>query len=234
MITIVEPEVKLIAQTAVNFSETEPIMMYHGSSHTDHLMTFAGRLCYKSFHRPNPVTYDDEDYLKRTVLEQLHGSIAEHATASFYLTGVSRAFLAEITRHRHLSFSVVSQRFVDESDAAFVMPPAIRDGVPGVYSEDVRAEWENDMESALNSYRSLSERLINDGLPRKQAREAARSILPNATETRMVVSGNLRAWMDVIERRTDPAADAEIQEVMKMVNNKLVTVSPSLFEEMEI
>jgi len=187
-------------------------------------MTFAGRNCYQSFSRPRPETANDADYLERTLFEQGHWSIAEHATATFYITGVSRAFLTELTRHRHLSFSVLSQRFVDESDLNIVIPPALRES-------DYYAR--GDMERVANSneyyYRRLTSVLTAQGLERKQAREAARAVLPNMTETRMVVTGNLRTWHEVIERRTQPDVDAEMREVMLMVEDKLADVSPVLF-----
>ena len=66
-------------------------------------------------------------------------------------------------------------------------------------------------------------------LPKKQRNEAARALLPNAVETRMVVTGNLRAWHEVIERRTRPDADAEMQEVMRLAKKALHTVSPVIF-----
>ena len=70
-----------------------------------------------------------------------------------------------------------------------------------------------------------------DGHGRKQAREAARAILPNMTETKMVVTGNLRAWLQVIERRTAPDADAELQEVMGMARDVLKPLAPSIFKD---
>ncbi|MDU7512479.1 MAG: FAD-dependent thymidylate synthase, partial [Corynebacterium sp.] len=66
-------------------------------------------------------------------------------------------------------------------------------------------------------------------LPKKQRNEAARALLPNAVETRMVVTGNLRTWHEVIQRRTQPDADAEIQEVMRLAREALHTVSPIIF-----
>ena len=68
-----------------------------------------------------------------------------------------------------------------------------------------------------------------DNLPKKQRNEAARGLLPNCAETRMVVTGNLRAWHEVIERRTQPDADAEMQEVMRLAKDQLHTVSPIIF-----
>ena len=224
MTTITEPRVELIAHTAIVPDAIEQRMeIQEGSTDAETLTVYAGRSCYESWSRPNEKTRRDEDYLRRTLFEQGHFSILEHASATFYLTGVSRALLAEITRHRHLSFSVLSQRFVDESDANIVIPPAARG------SEKLMWEFENAAAGARHSYRELVEALLGSGLPRKQAREAARAVLPNMVETRIVVTGNLRAWHEVIERRTAPDADAEFQEVAGMIRQELQKLAPEVF-----
>lgn len=221
---IVEPNVKLLAHTVINDDVIVELMdIQPRSTDAETLVTFAGRSCYESWHRPRPETYRDKDYIDRTIFEQQHGSILEHATATLYFTGVSRAFLTELTRHRHLSFSVRSQRFVDESGANIVLPPAIdRNGG----EELLKLAFNDD----LDIYNQLVDYLVNAGLGRKQAREAARSILPNMTETKMVVTGNLRAWLEVINRRTAPDADAELQEVMGMARDVLKPLAPSIFK----
>lgn len=228
---IVEPNVDILAHTAIDpLSEWDASLDFHGmelqptATDMETLMEFAGRQCYKSFHRPNPETATTESYLQRTLFDQGHWSIAEHASATLHITGVSRAFLTELTRHRHLSFSVQSQRFVDESDCNVVMPPAIRDS-----DEVTRMEWEAETASAVDGYCDIAAQL--DHLPRKQAREAARSVLPNAVETRMVVSGNIRAWYNVIALRTAPGVDAEMVEVMTLVRDQLATIAPTIFKE---
>ena len=232
---IVTPKIELIASTVVDagtFQLDEDTLditgnlldmdIQLGSTDSETLMTWAGRSCYRSFHRPSKATHADADYINRTLFEQGHWSIAEHASATLYFTGVSRAFLAELTRHRHLSFSVRSQRFVDETDCNVVMPPAIRDADP-----HIRDAWYNDMMHNMFSYESIVRDL--DHLPRKQAREAARSALPNAVETQMVVTGNLRAWYNVIELRTAEGVDAEMAEVMTLAKQTLNEVSPVIF-----
>src|SRR5699024_10702782 len=88
------------------------------------LVEFAGRACYQSFHKPNPKTARNKDYIARTLHGQKHWSIAEHATATFYITGVSCALTQEPSSHRHESYSQLSPRFVNESDANIVIPPA--------------------------------------------------------------------------------------------------------------
>ncbi|MHB2251393.1 FAD-dependent thymidylate synthase [Corynebacterium aurimucosum] len=121
------PNVQLLAHTKIDEKAISEWMgIQDASTDAETLLTMAGRNCYRSFHRPNANTYDDADYLRRTLFWQEHWSIAEHATATLYFTGVSRAFLAELTRHRHLSFSVESQRFIDADNINIVVPPAIR------------------------------------------------------------------------------------------------------------
>ncbi|WP_130841662.1 FAD-dependent thymidylate synthase [Corynebacterium neomassiliense] len=233
---IVEPNVTILAHTAIApLSEWDATLDFHGmevqptATDTETLMEFAGRQCYKSFHRPNPETATTQSYLERTLFDQGHWSIAEHASVTLHITGVSRAFLTELTRHRHLSFSVQSQRFVDESDCNVVMPPAIRDNL--LHQDDIAA-WKTSLEHAIIQYQDTAEILEDDAsLPRKQAREAARSVLPNAVETRMVVSGNLRAWKNVIALRTAPGVDAEMVEVMTLVRDQLATIAPTIFKE---
>ena len=225
-----DPHVELIAHTTLACNGRSPAIEEHMSLDPDagdmqQLVEFAGRSCYESWSKPNPATARNKDYIARTLHEQKHWSIAEHASATFYLTGVSRALLAEITRHRHLSFSVLSQRFVDESEANIVIPPAARG------SEKLMWEFENAAVGARHSYRELVEALLDSGLPRKQAREAARAVLPNMVETRIVVTGNLRAWHEVIERRTAPDADAEFQEVAGMIRDELKKLAPAIFKE---
>ena len=136
---------------------------------------------------------------------------------------MSRAFTHELIRHRHLSYSQLSQRFVDESDAAYVVPPALRGN--GI-AEDVIA---SSVEDALVSYDYAVGMLMHDGYSRKQAREAARAFLPNCIETKIVVSGNLRAWHEVTQRRMQPDADAEMQEVMAMIYDELTEIAPAIF-----
>lgn len=241
---IATPNVRLIAHTTIpyefiegetlpnGFTEMNSVdatddFMERGEDTTDadHLAEFAGRSCYESWSKPNPKTADNADYLAN-IIRQAHFSVLEHASATFYLTGVSRALLAEISRHRHLSLSVVSQRFVDESEANIVVPPAIRELGMGSYLDDV-------MVGASRDYSRLVRDLTDVGLPRKQAREAARAVLPNMTETKIVVTGSMAAWRYVIARRIDPSADAEIREVAGMILAELKKLAPNSFGDFE-
>ena len=224
---IVEPNVKLLAHTVINDDVIAELMdIQPQSTDAETLVTFAGRSCYGSWHRPRPETYHDKDYIDRTIFEQQHGSILEHATATLYFTGVSRAFLTELTRHRHLSFSVRSQRFVDEGQANIVIPPAMKD------LRHTKNTLLEKFEDQLHTYRWLVQQNLDNGYTRKESREAARAVLPSMTETKMVVTANLRGWLEVINRRTAPDADAELQEVMGMARDVLKPLAPSIFKDL--
>ncbi|WP_223166377.1 FAD-dependent thymidylate synthase [Nonomuraea sp. SYSU D8015] len=192
--------------------------------HTESLTEFAGRLCYQSWEKKNPATQKNADYVAH-IIAQGHLSILEHSSATLYVQDVSRAFLAEITRHRHLSFSVISQRYCAPDDKP-VIPPAIAGDHELVMALTARYE------EMLSWYNSLATELISKGLKRKQAREAARAVLPNMTPVEMVVTGNFRAWREVIQRRIAPAADAEIQQFARMALTVLSEIDSAAFADL--
>lgn len=247
MTNIVEPKVELIAHTTLVSNGRSPVVenymhLDREGSDPQQLIEFAGRVCYASFSKPNKATARNKDYIARTLHQQGHFSIAEHATATFYITGISRALTHELIRHRHLSYSQLSQRFVNESEANIVIPPAIRNAiiindtrsVDGFDGEVMGATEDLQFMGsfAVGTYESLVEDLQEvEGLSRKEAREAARAVLPNMIETRIVVTGNMRAWHEVIQRRTQPDADAEFQQVAGMIRNELGKLAPAIFKE---
>ncbi|CDZ89005.1 FAD-dependent thymidylate synthase [Rhodococcus ruber] len=188
----------------------------------DELHEAAGRNCYLSWSRPNPNTATNAGYLDH-IHEVGHESIEEHGSATFYIHA-SRSVLAELERHRHLSFSVVSQRYVDASNLGYHVPPALSIGDGGAILE--RA-WEQSKEA----YRLLVDELTDEGWPRKQAREAARAVMPNMTDSPMVVTGNLRAWKHVIRMRWHVAADAEIRELAGLILAELRKIAPNTMQD---
>ncbi|MEU0952835.1 FAD-dependent thymidylate synthase [Streptomyces niveus] len=189
----------------------------------DALAELSGRLCYRSFNRPNPKTARNEDYLKN-IIDQGHFSVLEHSSVTFLVRGVSRSLLAELTRHRHLSFSVVSQRYVDYSETEPVIPPSFK-GTEG----EARIREEYELQTSL--YGILVKKLIDAGKSRKEAREAARAVLPNAAPVDMVVTGNLRAWRDVLGKRWHVAADVEICRLAGFILSHLRDIAPNSFQD---
>lgn len=191
----------------------------------------AGRLCYLSYHRPNLKTAWNKDYLLN-IQNQKHFSVLGHAGASIYIDGVTRNCTHEIIRHRWFAFSEVSQRYIDATGLDLVRHP----GLNPLVAEDGDLE---DMivdlfEGSHQLYEMIVENLTdNHGLSRKEARQAARNVLLSATETKILMSGNLRAWRDFLEQRLSPAADVEIREVALAVLAIMKAEFPSSFQDFD-
>lgn len=184
----------------------------------DTLCHFAGRSCYQAWDMPNEKTRTNYGYMNN-IINQGHFSVLEHATATFYIEGVSRNLTHELIRHRHLSYSELSQRYIDMENAQQVIPPAMGGGM-------------KPLAGAVKAlYRLTVDSLLGDGKKRKQAREAARYDLPGGTETRIVVTGNMRAWRDMLYKRYSVHADAEIQELAKELLAQLRLIAPACFQD---
>lgn len=189
-------------------------------AHADALAEYAGRTCYQSWEKPSPKTATNAGYLGNIVNHQ-HLSVMEHASITFAIEGVSRALLAELSRHRHLSLSVESQRYVDQTGRAMVLAPAYQN------DPDATAILAEAFVAASNAYIELVEHFTTKGLARKQARQAARMVLPNCQPVSLVVTGNVRALREVITKRHHLAADAEIQELAGLILAGLREIAPN-------
>ena len=228
-----EPRVTVLARPAFAAPPHLDVLWQGESTDGERLAEFAGRLCYMSQH--NPAGRSTRDYLEN-IKKQGHGSVLEHASYSLLLEGVSRSLTHELVRHRAgFAYSQLSQRYVDESQAAFVVPPAIAG------DEALLAAWRAQIESAQESYVFLVAQLmerygwVTDKVHRrKMAREAARGVLPNSTETKIVVTGNARAWRTMLELRSSEGAELEIRRAAIVVLRILQGEAPAFFSDFEI
>ena len=228
-----EPKVTVLARPSFTAPEHLPVQWQGESSDGERLAEFAGRLCYMSQH--NPAGRATREYLEN-IKKQGHGSVLEHANYSLLLEGVSRSLTHELVRHRAgFAYSQLSQRYVDESEACFVVPPAIAG------DEALEGAWRAQIESAQTAYVALVAQLMDrygwvaDKVHRrKMAREAARGVLPNSTETKIVVTGNARAWRTMLELRSSEGAELEIRRLAVMVLRVLTEEAPAFFSDFEI
>lgn len=194
------------------------------------IVEFAGRLCYMSFGKGRKTNKEFID----NILAQKHFSVLEHANWTFAITGVSRSLTHELVRHRHLSYSQLSQRYVDEKNARFITPSAFTSPEDmEVLSEiqDITQAAYTELVLRLDKRYSTSDMNVTER--RKAARQAARAVLPNATETKIVVTGNARAWREFIEKRNTKFADPEIRKLAQEILIRLKIESPELFGDME-
>lgn len=307
---ITEPKVYVVGQQNTGMEQLQTFLDDHDvsewSTDTDvagqALPEVAGRLCYMSYKRPRPG--GNEGYLKH-ILEVGHGSVLEHAVWNLIITDVSRSLTHELVRHRvGFGYSQLSQRYVDESTAEFVVPADLQEEVSAALHSKLWCEgymetsheslaaaqikflehhpmysvskivagerWIESMKRASADYVYLADYLNNkfattdyeryldhvsdgrDSPPmsferwltaeratantqedktnrRKKARQAARSILPNATETKIFVTANARALRHFIELRCTRHAESEIRVLAHVVWKALVKEAPHLF-----
>ena len=207
-----EPKVTLISRPHFTEPQHLPVAWLGEATDGERLAEFAGRLCYMS--QANPAKRPTREYLDN-IKKQGHGSVLEHSNYSLLLEGVSRSLTHELVRHRAgFAYSQLSQRYVDESHAAFVVPPAI------IGDDKLESAWKTQVEGAQTTYVALVEQLMErygwvaDRVHRrKMSREAARAVLPNATETKILVTGNVRAWRTMLELRSSEGAEMEIRRL---------------------
>ena len=230
--TTVPLRVQLVAKT--EFFPLEDVSWSTDADGGEALAEFAGRACYQSWSKPNPATATNAGYL-RHILEVGHLSVLEHGSVSFYLTGVSRSLTHELIRHRHFSYSQLSQRYVPEQDAAMVEPDVIAED-PELHARFLVAARAS-QQAYCDLLDGLEKRFAGEPkatLRRKQARQAARCVLPNATETRLVVTGNYRAWRHFIAMRATEHADVEIRALAVECLRQLQKVAGGVFDDFEI
>lgn len=294
---ITAPSVYVLGRQAVDETELDRFLSDHGLSWesdsevgAEVLCETAGRTCYMSFARPRPG--GNAAYLHH-IKEVGHGSVLEHAVWNLLFTGVSRSLTHELVRHRAgFGFSQLSQRYVDESVAEYVVPPDLREEVAAAVaymndeegvghwgvdkierhldpmsrnwdlSDAVTAGlwWLRSVEVAHADYCRLSEYLTRKRTPaafkdeneswsadmtvdqmanrlrpetrtavRKFARQAARSVLPNATETKIFVTANARALRHFLEQRGSAFAEPEIRRLANVLLDVLRKESRNLF-----
>ena len=235
-----EPTIYLLGRQTIDDAELDRFLGDHGvawESDTEvageYLTEVAGRVCYMSFARPRPG--GNQTYL-RHILEVGHGSVLEHATWNFLFTGVSRSLTHEFIRHRAgWGYSQLSQRYVDESVAEYVEP----DEIAG--DADLHRIWLDAVAQSHRAYMALSERLMeklqsepDKTLRRKLARQAAPSVLPNATETKIFVTANARALRHFIELRGSRHAEVEIRKLAIQLLRLLQKETPNIFGDYEL
>ncbi len=212
-----EPKVFLVGRQTVDTEAVDRFLGEHDATwQTDTevgaeaLAELAGRVCYMSYGKGRKT---NREFLQH-IVEVGHGSVLEHGVWSFLITGVSRSLTHELIRHRHFSYSQLSQRYVNESESDFVEPDIIASDptLHAIWSEAVdgtRRAYDALVEGLQRRYADIPEATLR----RKLARQAARSVHPNATDTNIYVTGNARALRHFIELRGSEHADVEIRKV---------------------
>ncbi len=203
----------------------------------------AAKLCYASSDIDtllDGLTDEKTESFLNMLSDLGHESPIEHISFTFGIEGVSRALLAQITRHRIASFSVQSQRYVEEKNYEFVTPPEIM-AVP-----EALEEFNNQMDCAITSYNKLADILkdkhyktfISQGIDEKEARkkaqkkaiEDARFVLPNACDTKMIITMNARSLLNFFKLRCCSRAQWEIKALADEMLKLCYRAAPTIFK----
>lgn len=209
-------------------NQIEPWGYRDAGSGQDVLVEAAARACYWSYNRGR----GHADHIAN-LREQGHTSTFEHVSWTFAIAGVSRSLTHELVRHRvGVAISQMSQRYCGPEVVRFVCPPAIYEADdPVLYSE-----WVDSCGRAMDAYTEMLAR-IREEMPeakRKQVYEAARSVLPNCTETRLFWTLNGQALRHVLEKRGSPGADAEFRRLATQIARIVKAEAPQLFADVRI
>jgi thymidylate synthase (FAD) len=246
---VTEPEVVLVGKPVIEIDGVMKFLNDHGyiwpeltdkiesmislgDDDSEWLVEMAGRMCYQSWAKQGEASKGrtHEEHVKH-LIEVGHGAAIEHANFNFIIWNVSRSLTHELVRHRIASYSQLSQRYVNSSNVVFVVPPAIQELAK--IDPEAYQTWMDHCEQSLQLYEELTTKLsdlyedIESKLERrKKARQAARSILPNATETKIFLTMNSRALRHLIELRASSAADVEIRKLAVKVCRILQDKAP--------
>ncbi len=185
------------------------------TNYTDSPVESAGRaagICYDK--------EEKEDYASfiKGIVGRGHESVIEHVVFTFRVEDVSRALTHQLVRHRLASYSQRSQRYVDEGEFGYVVPPSIQE------SQEAEAKFKEAMDYALERYDELKAMNV--------PKEDARFVLPNACHTRIVVTMNARSLRNFLKVRMEKHAQWEIRQLAQRMYDLVYAVAPPLFEDL--
>ena len=164
---------------------------------------------------------DQSDFIEK-LMKMGHESVLEHASFTFGIEGVSRVLLAQLTRHRIASFSVQSQRYVSyENGFGYIIPESIE-----ALGDDAVSRFKAQMETAEGWYRDWQKALGQQG---EKSNEDARFVLPNACETRIIVTMNARELLHFFSLRMCSRAQWEIRNMAEQMFVLCLETAPSIF-----
>ena len=200
-------------------------------SHTPNMETLiasAAKLCYSNsniddiyeHNKSNPT--DNAEFINK-LIDMGHESPLEHATITFGIENVSRALLAQITRHRIATFSVQSQRYVKNTKKEYYTPEEITNNKLAKYIYD------ECVTNCFDKYNDIVNLLTKDGLTEKEAIEKARCVLPNAALTKLLMTMNIRSLHNFFKLRICKRAQKEIRDLALEMLRLSRAITPSLF-----
>lgn len=190
-------------------------------------IALAAKLCYSGSSISDleeKISSKDQSAFIRRLMNMGHESVIEHASFTFGVEGVSRVLLAQLTRHRIASFSVQSQRYVSyENGFGYILPPSIE-----ALGPDAVARYQSQMDQIESWYISWQKELGSSG---EKSNEDARFVLPNACETRLLMTMNVRELRHFFSLRMCSRAQWEIRRMAEEMHRICLKTAPDLFAD---
>ena len=206
--------------------KTMKVILIRHTYSPEETVSLAAKLCYSKSTiedlREKISRKDQSEFIEK-LMKMGHESVLEHTSFTFGIEGVSRVLLAQLTRHRIASFSVQSQRYVSyENGFGYIIPESI-----AALGDEAVEEYAAQMETIENWYRGWQEKLGRQG---EKSNEDARFVLPNACETRIIVTMNTRELLHFFSLRMCSRAQWEIRNMAEQMFLLCLQTAPSLFK----
>lgn len=200
--------------------KTVKIKLIRYTPEPEKLVAIAARLCYSPIgveRLDEQISMEDAQKLVRFVIKSGHLSTTEHVYFTFGIEGISRVLSHQLVRHRIASFNQQSQRYVKfKENYVFITPDLIRK------NKEINKKYK----SFISDMHKFYEEMINNGINA----EDARYILPNASETKMIMTMNARELLHFFTVRCCNRAQSEIRELATLMIKDVKKVAPVIFE----
>ena len=201
------------------------VMLIRHTICPEETIALAAKLCYSKATIEDlneKISQKDQSIFIEKLMNMGHESVLEHTIFTFGVEGVSRVLLAQLTRHRIASFSVQSQRYVSyENGFGYIIPESIE-----ALGNNAIEKYKNQMETIEEWYKEWQQLLGNRG---EKSNEDARFVLPNACETRIIITMNTRELLHFFSLRMCNRAQWEIREMAEQMFELCLKTAPSLF-----
>jgi len=205
------------------------VILLRYTPHPEETIAMAAKLCYSPSHISElreKISSKDQKNFVRKLMEMGHLSPVEHASFTFAIEGISRACSHQLVRHRLASYSQQSQRYVsEESGFDYIIPPLIKE------DSELRKIFINFMDESQRVYNEIVRKLNKKGVKGESANQDARFVLPNAAETKIMVTMNARELLHFFKQRCCNRAQWEIRRMAEEMLKLVKKIAPTVFEK---
>lgn len=206
---------------------TLKVILLEHTPNPEALVAMAAKLCYSPVDieslKERTATKDQTKFVER-LMEMGHMSPIEHSSFTFAVEGISRACSHQLVRHRLASYSQQSQRYVSEEGGFdFVIPPSIKQDM------ELTLYFKDFINKAQEAYNHVVSRLNEKGLKGEEANQDARFMLPNACETKIIITMNARELLHFFAQRCCNRAQWEIRSMAIEMLRLVTRTAPTIF-----